>query len=199
MRIFAKPSEIAQNRLKCFWWYNIPLKAQKSYRVKGNGFVWLLFNPKSNHYALTHFSNQYSTAEREDYIEESDFYEGYSHLIDYCSEISEKEEEEALSYLPFILEGLCEVNGRELTVVDSTAFFREWRDYLVDIASHVFSDSSLWELENSCKRTHKDIWTLFYTSGWANIAEPFSAFAEYVSGLKPGTKLYVCGILDYHW
>lgn len=63
----------------------------------------------------------------ENYITESDFYENSSDFADYVADMDEEDQEECIADLASgWLEGIFEVNGRELTVLDSTDFLNEW-------------------------------------------------------------------------
>ena len=137
--------------------------------------------------------------EREDYITASDFYDE-SNWCDYTRDMDEKEEKECLDYLPELLKDVCEVNGREITVKNVESFIKEWKEKIVESAQKDgYLGTYLFNVQNICKRTHKEIWSRFYLEDWSENADTFGDFVEYLHHLGEGAKLYVGGVVDYHF
>lgn len=140
----------------------------------------------------------------ENYITESDFYENSSDFADYVADMDEEDQEECIADLASgWLEGIFEVNGRELTVLDSTDFLNEWAKEMRELTEELTMENvmdNLYKIRSFTERTHRDIHSRFVLDGWsAPLPETFADFVLYARNFEPGKKLYVGGVVDFHW
>ena len=141
-----------------------------------------------------------SPVKKEDFID-ANFIDFMANNVffDYVIDLTEEEQEVYIAQLPTILDGICCVNGRELTIIDVAPFCSEWQKKLVKAAESI-NPSSMYcqSIKNILSHTHKDIWSLFYICDWSNEIVTVAEFVNYCSNLEPGSKLYLGGVVDYH-
>lgn len=125
--------------------------------------------------------------------------------IDYASPSTSREKDlewlkECLPTDMFLME------GNEITILNDgtetlTNVFERIKEYVngIDIDEYV-NDMTFFEYRIKAKsRDILDISHLFFTDGWSDYPTYSTEFVRYCHTLKPGTKIYVNGILDYHF
>lgn len=146
--------------------------------------------------------------EKDHLVSEEDFYE--TEGIDYTSLLKGNQKREVLqSILTYTLpKGMfeCQENEKE-TILIYKGGIETWKEkWLSNIKAkinslnpkNVFVSPNLYDLKQSIARALGD--TMFVMECWTGFEPQESTeFMEFVSTLKPGTKLYVGSILDYHF
>lgn len=138
----------------------------------------------------------------EDSITESDM--GYLG-IDYITESRDREDD--LKWLKDCLPtSMFSVEGNEITLLNDgneilRRSFNSIKDFVngVDVEDYI-KDLIMFEYRIKSKsRDILNICHLFFIDGWAGHPCHSTDFVRFCHGCKPGTKLYVNGILDYHF
>ena len=129
-------------------------------------------------------------------IGEEMFYDLVGDRCEYVEELKDDEAQQVLNRLADILNGVCSVNGRELTTLNLDEFLADWKFTLVhhldDVGClHPDFITSVDKLQWLCEQTHKGVDDLFYLTGWSNSADDYREFVRYVRELGPDKKLYV--------
>lgn len=145
--------------------------------------------------------------DEDDYASKSCFYDNTSDFADYVSINNEDVIERDINeWLPRILDGLFTCNGRELTFIGSAEFLTKWNDALkksVEILDNenILKFPNLYNVECMAKYTHKDVYHRFVVEEYfGSFPETYGDFVTYAYGnLKPGDKLYVGAVIDFHY
>lgn len=143
--------------------------------------------------------------EREDYLTSGSLeYNEISDFADYTADIDEGEEEDELNDLARLLTGVFRHEGRTLIYEGAETFIREWhnkiREQAMTMTVEDFKDwRTLFDLRQITDETHLRTPVRFYGYDGDDLPYPMGDFITHAFvHLKPGDKLYVGGILDYH-
>ena len=124
-------------------------------------------------------------------------------FADYVSDICPEEQEKSIALLSELLDGICEVNGRELTVLDTSDFLNEWAKEMRELTEGLTIENvydKTYDISKMAERTHRNVYSRFMIEDWnAPYADTFSTFVSFVTRFEPGAKLYVGGVVDFHW
>jgi len=148
--------------------------------------------------------------DHDDLITPDDYYEEcYREFSDYmCDEMTEEQQEDAIEECWYLFEPFFERNGRELIFKGADDFVTKWVNEVKNIASNLMPDRKLsfWELTKAAQQTHVRTWHRFviteFTYECANHSYPDS-YGDFVltlfKSLRPGDKLYIGGIVGFHF
>jgi hypothetical protein len=143
---------------------------------------------------------------RSEFINEYTFLDNLPDGADYVGTISAYEEEPYIGWLEGALKGVFERNGRELTFVGVEPFLKEWAAKIKEsadgLSAEFFDSVTLYLHKCLCERTHRNIDSLIYSG--ENRQGQTETFGEFIQSLscgyiKPGDKLYIGGIVDFHY
>lgn len=129
-----------------------------------------------------------------------------SNYCDYTGEVYEYEEEDCLKSLDRILEGVFYREGRTLTYVGAENFMYEFVEAIKKSASELTVEKmkdwrTMFALKRLLDETHIEYEHRFvFGPDQEAFPESLGEFMQevYVT-LKPGDKLYVGGIVDFHY
>lgn len=152
-----------------------------------------------------------SRIEKEDYLDEMTIETGASTGVDYTTEISQDEREQAIKNLVnhWLPKGMFSFGSEPDTIIYNGGM-EEWivKEWLPKIRRHaeslssdnVFNSPNLYRMELLLDNA-LDIGTLFYLSSenFQSYAEKSTAFMEYVNNYSEGQVFYIGGVIDYHW
>lgn len=134
---------------------------------------------------------------------------GYSDFMDYVDdELDDDETEKAVGECQKLLEETFSSNGRELTFLGADEFIEEWvlemKKQLDEIDPK--EPVSFWKLQKMTTQTHHCIFSRFV---WSEVnddgvcscyPEELGDFILMISKrLKPGDKVYIGGIVSFHY
>ena len=139
----------------------------------------------------------------DDFITECDFMpENYSHFADWIQDVDNDEYEELYKRLDHQFEGVFTRDGDELTYIGAEKFMEKWLAHIKAFVEPLTVESMkdwypMFKVEDIIKNTHLCTPTKIYVDEEIQDLGDFmrSVFAE----AKPGDKLYLGGIIDYHW
>ena len=163
----------------------------------------------NQNFSIMH-ANIYQITERElprsEFIDEYTFHDRLPDGADYTRTIPECEEEPYMGWLEGALKGVFERDGRELTFVGVEPFLEEWVAKIKESADGLFTEFfdsiTLYQHKCLCERTHRNIASLIYSGERRQgRTENFGDFIQSLSyrNFKPGDKLYIGGIVDFHY
>lgn len=144
----------------------------------------------------------------EEYVTAETFYDNLPPMADYVSDLTEREAETCMMcLLDSALDGIFIRDGRELTFLGINQFVEEWITQIKESAQtmniETFRDlSTLYRHISLCNKTHREIESLiYYGADQEASADPFGVFIRhlYTANIKPGTKFYIGGVVDFHW
>lgn len=148
---------------------------------------------------------------KDEYCSPVDFYENSDDFADYIGDEMEDENEkrEYIKGLAQCMEGVFTLNSDcSMTYVSEEKlreFKQKWVDYLRSMvneltADNILSDHRLYRLRKAAERTHVDRCSRFYINEWNGYAGAMDDFVEFIDHqLKPGDRIYVGAIIDFHW
>lgn len=149
-------------------------------------------------------------ADKENYLNEDTLEQGDGHYYDYCSEI---DEEDRKFHIANLVDNVLPKGMFELVAEDTIRYnggADKWKEEFVrtlkEKAQAVTTENcTLWigavyQLEKFLKNP-LDTGYQFYMDeqGITGYAEQSYEFLRTVSGLEPGTLLYIGGVIDYHF
>ncbi len=146
----------------------------------------------------------------EDYIHPSDYEEEcYNDWRDYMDdELTPEEQIKEIEANDPIFERFFERHGRELTFKGCDDFINEWIKAAQDAAAKLNPSESLsfWDLQKICQQSHCRNWDRYVWTDWTcgypndNGPDPLGDFVlTLFKNLKPGDKLYIGGVVSFHF
>lgn len=147
--------------------------------------------------------------DKENYLNEDTLQQGDGSHYDYCSEISEETRKQDIDYLVnhALPKGMFELITED--TIRYNGGVEQWKkEYVANIrkkAEAITIENMLeWNSTYSLKQAVEnplDTCYHFYLNGEGcqSFAEQSFAFMEFVCSLKPGTTLYIGGVIDYHF
>ncbi len=158
------------------------------------------------HYSIYQIEKE--PVEKECYINESDFYdEAQSGWADWFHDLNEREQEIQIEYLSKSsgIRELFRIEGREMTFLGGDSFMEKWFNEIKTLSNELTIDSfkndylSTWDLEKTINQTHLRMFDRIYGFE-GDYAITFGDFVWSVcKNLKPGDKLYIGGVVDFHF
>lgn len=139
----------------------------------------------------------------EDFITIADFSpEEYDHFADWIDGVDEDNYEELYKRLENLFDGVFVRNGDELTYMGAEKFMGDWLASIKSIVLPMTVDKmrywqEMYKLHSIIDNTHIRTQTKIYIDGQVRDFGDFmrDVFAE----MKVGDKLYLGGIIDFHW
>jgi len=141
---------------------------------------------------------------KDEWITPDDFYQGYDAMFEYATDLDKDERRDALKHLTKILKGVCTRKGHTLTIVNMEKFWKRWNNAIrkqLDVVKEnpLKNQEELRRVEYTYEMTHKGVGDLFYIDNWNNCADYFNSFCNMCRDKGEGTKLYIGGIVGFHW
>lgn len=147
---------------------------------------------------------------KDNYLNEDTLTQGDGSFFDYCAEI---DEEERKFHIDNLVNNILPKGMFELISEDTIRYNggeEQWRkDFVADIqckAEAVTPESvqdwigPVYQLEKCLKNPlDTDYWFYMDEDGLQSYAEQSYEFLRRVCELKPGTELYIGGVIDYHF
>lgn len=138
----------------------------------------------------------------EERIDESDFYEHLDDIpADYVSDLDEDDEDDYIKALPnFLPQSMFKCEGREITFLGGDKdFIEEWKATVKNTVDGIVPGEyqSLYELKKAVNNM-LDVDSRFYFNEDGYAIES-SEFILDCMKMKPGAKLYVGAVIDYHF
>ncbi len=146
---------------------------------------------------------------KENYLNEDTLNQGDNAFYDYCANIDEDERKEDIACLvnETLPKGMFELVGDDTMRFNGNA--EHWKEeYIANIKKSVealtvenmLEWSSTYYLKEAINNPLDTAYHFYLDGeGWQNYAEQSFAFMRFVSELKPGTILYIGGVIDYHF
>ncbi len=102
------------------------------------------------------------------------------------------------------LSDIVDLDGETLVFKGIGNFVHKWYEYIKEKANALddskVDTSQLYWVEKATERTHLDTSYRIYLEEWNNYAGPMCDFINFAdSVLKPGDRLYVGSVIDYHY
>lgn len=161
-----------------------------------------------SHYKIFQISTQ--PISEDDYISPSDFEEEcYNDWRDYMDdELTPEEQMEEIENNDPIFEKFFERKGRELIFKGADEFIKEWIKCAQDTAAKLTPNDSLsfWDLKKISEQSHIRNWDRYVWTDWVN-GYPSDQDPDQLGDLaltlfkccKPGDKLYIGGVVSFHF
>lgn len=145
--------------------------------------------------------------EKEDFRGTDDFYENYSSFADYISKNIEGEDRDiTIDHLANKFSAIFTRQGDALVYNGKVKnFVRKWYAHIKKCARELsltkMQDSiSLHRIKDAVDCTHLDTSIRFYIEDWNGWAGPAKDLIDFIiNKMKKGDKLYVGGVVDYHY
>lgn len=140
----------------------------------------------------------------DEYVGPSDFYDNSSDFADYIGDEDEGDDrKEDIGYLAEELSDVFDLDADNDALVFKglDKFKQQWMSAIREKAAAVTEENildwrSLYMLEQVCRETHIESSRRFSIDG--GIAEPMSDLIKFAASLKPGQRLYIGAVIDYH-
>lgn len=140
-----------------------------------------------------------------DYISPCLFYENCGDFADYIGDpITGDDRLDNIRYIFESFGDMFNVDKDVITFNGLGSFVKEWNEYIRELSSKLddneYKDRNIWMIRNACKETHLEICSRFLIeewNGWAGPASDLIGFLQY--RVKPGDKLYIGAVIDYHF
>ena len=140
----------------------------------------------------------------DDYVCPEMFYD--SEFADYIGvSVSESSRKHYVEVIASCFKGIFDLDGGVLVFKGMGNFMDEWKNYIYELAKDIKDGSGnidsfkLFRLRMAIQRTHLDICSRFYSDDITGYAAPAEEFVNFVSTLKPGTRIYIGEIIDFHF
>lgn len=138
------------------------------------------------------------------------FYDNSSDFADYIGdEIEGSDRKDDIKYLSETLSDLFDLDKSGLVLVykgGMDVFKRQWADAIRKAAEAVVADNVLestprYTVRMMCNETHLESSYRFKIEGWTSYAAPMDDLIEWIAykKFKPGKKLYIGAVIDYHF
>ncbi len=147
--------------------------------------------------------------DKENFIDENIFAQGDYSFYDYCGEISDDDRKSVIKSLVnnLLPSGMFTLSGDDYLVYEGG--INEWKEQwvariheraeAVSVSNITEGISAVYLLEKELKNP-LDIGSRFCLESYpTSYAEESAELIKVICRLKPGDKLYVGGVLDYHW
>lgn len=143
----------------------------------------------------------------DNYVQPDYFYEGMECFADYIGdEMTGNDRKECIEWLAEELGSLFDLNKEEDVLVfkGMGTFVTEWNNAIKnaanDLQDGVLCRRILNEINYLEECTHLHCDYRFFIEGWSWGSFPARNFIEYVNDeLKPGDKLYIGNVIDFHY
>lgn len=143
--------------------------------------------------------------EPEDYASPEWFYEGSDDFADYIGdEITGDARLQNIKCLQSCFEEIFDLDGETLVFKGFGNFIREWSDYIKSLVEQIKDDKYdqflIWRIGNATKETHLETASRFYIEYWnghPGAADDLIDFLQHQ--VKPGDKIYIGAVIDYHF
>lgn len=128
--------------------------------------------------------------------------EDYSWFADWIQDVDDDSYEDLYESIEHLLDGVFTRNGDELTYVGAEKFCENWMNHIKALVEPLTVESvkefmPLWLVKSAINNTHLRTETKIYFDG---VMENFGDFIRTVfASLKTGDKLYLGGVVDFHW
>lgn len=188
-----------------------------SWFTKLNMFPYLIRNIHITAYNIlyTMHSNIYQVStekiSKDQFITEATFSDCDYSFFDWCANLPEEEQEQAIDQLVdnLLPKGMFSRNSDEPRTIiyhgGADDWKRQWVERIHKRAEAITPENvtewigSTYRLEQELEDP-LDIGSRFVTSDYeSSDAQKSSELMKQICTLKPGTKLYIGGIIDYHW
>lgn len=149
--------------------------------------------------------------DNENFITESTFVDGRYDFYDYCDDITDDERKSAIDSLTMYLlpTGMFTLDENEKDTLIYNGGADEWKENWVrqiQQKAKAITTENVTEWIGETYALEKelvnplDIGSRFVTCGYPfTDAQQSGDFMRIMCSLKPGTKLYIGGIIDFHW
>lgn len=140
----------------------------------------------------------------DEYASPSDFYDNSSDFADYIGdEVEGDERKDSIDYLAEELSDVFDLDADNDALVFKglDKFKQQWMSAIREKAAAVTEENILeWRprymLEQVCRETHIESSRRFSIN--VGVAYPMSDLIELVASMKPGQRLYIGAVIDYH-
>jgi hypothetical protein len=145
----------------------------------------------------------------DNYITERTFDEGRNDFYDYCADIDEDDRNYAIESLAknLLPTGMFTIVEKDTLIYNGGA--EEWKDNWVKLIhqkAKAITPENITEWIGEAYTLEKellnplDIGSRFVTDTFpSNDAQQSGDFMKMICGLEPGAKLYIGGVVDFHW
>lgn len=139
----------------------------------------------------------------DEFITSSEFCpEEYMHFADYIDDVDDDSYEDLYKALDHLLDGVFTRDGDELTYIGAENFMENWINHIKCLVEPLTVESMkdwmpLWLVKSTIRDTHLRTVNKIYCD---EEIQTFGSFMQNVfANLKPGDKLYLGGVVDFHW
>ncbi len=147
--------------------------------------------------------------EVDDYVSQENFYDSFDDFADYIGEEwTDDNRKDEIRWLAGTLSELFDLDetGEALVYKGGMEAFKEqWAAAIREAAQEVTGDNILelmprWKTRAACKKTHLCCDYRFSIQDCSSYPDSLDGLIGYVNGkMKPGDKLYVGAVIDFHY
>jgi hypothetical protein len=141
----------------------------------------------------------------EDYACPEWFYEDSDDFADYIgNEITGDARLQDIKCLQSGFEEIFDLDGETLVFKGFGNFIQEWNDYIKSLTEQIKDDKYdqflMWKISNATKETHLETASRFYIEDWNGRPEAAEDLIDFLQHqVKPGDKIYIGAVIDYHF
>lgn len=140
-----------------------------------------------------------------DYVSPEYFYDNSGDFADYIGDpITGKHRLDSIKYVFELFGNMFTINKDVITFNGLGNFVRKWNDYMRELSSNLddneYKQYDMWRIGCATKETHLYICSRFFIEDWNECAGPAEDLIDFLQHrAKPGDKLYIGAVIDYHF